>query len=258
MSEPLPSPLYPITSATVTLPPGDAPGDVALPAYVAQPAPDTAPTPTPGIVVLQEIFGVNNHIRGIVDRLASLGYTAIAPALFQRTAPGLALGYTEDDITLGRSHKDQTTAPQLLADVQRAIDYLLSLSTVKSQGFGTIGFCFGGHVAYLAATLPAVKATASFYGAGITNWGPGNSAPTLTRTPAIGGTVYGFFGLEDPLIPNPEVDELEQALITAAIPHQIFRYPGAGHGFCCDQRGDYRPEACADAWGKVQQLFSTL
>jgi carboxymethylenebutenolidase len=101
-------------------------------------------------------------------------------------------------------------------------------------------------------------ATACFYGAGITTMTPGGGEPTIARTPAIQGTLYGFFGLEDPLIPNDQVDEIEAALQQHGKTHQIFRYANAGHGFCCDRRADYRPEACQDAWDKVQQLFKKL
>ena len=237
------------TSVTVTQ------GDLAIEAYLAQPS---EPGCYPGILVIQEIFGVNSHIRSVADRLAHLGYVALAPALYQRTAPGFEVGYTAEDTALGRRYKDLTTAAELLGDLQGAIDYLKTLANVKTGGFGAIGFCFGGHVAYLAATLPDITATAVFYGAGIATFCPGGGPPTLSRTGEIGGTVYAFFGTEDPLIANDQVDQVEQALTAANPAHRVFRYPGAGHGFCCDQRADYRPEACGDAWDQVQHLFATL
>ncbi len=160
-------------------------GNVKLVAYLAQPQ---APGSYPGVVVLQEIFGINVHIREVTERIAKLGYVAIAPALFQRQAPGFETGYTPEDIEIGRSYAMQTTASELLSDIQATIDYLKSLPQVKQDGFGVIGFCFGGHVAYLAATLPDIKATASFYGAGITTRTPGGGEPTITRTRDIPGT----------------------------------------------------------------------
>lgn len=226
-------------------------GNLQIDAYLAQPVGDGT---FPGIVVFQEIFGVNAHIRDITERIAQQGYVAIAPALYQRTAPGFEIGYTDDDVKLGRSYKVQTQATELLGDTQAAIDYLKGLPNTTSA-IGTIGFCFGGHVAYLVATLPDIKATASCYGAGIATLCPGEEGTTLERTSQIGGTLYGFFGTIDPLIPLTQVDRIEAELKKYNIPHQIFRYKGANHGFLCDRRGSYNPTAAADAWQKIWELF---
>ncbi|BCL37279.1 dienelactone hydrolase family protein [Nostoc sp. MS1] len=224
-------------------------------AYLAQPQ---APGSYPGIVVLQEIFGVNSHIREVTERIAKLGYVAIAPALFQRQAPGFETGYTPQDIEVGRDYAMQTTASELLGDIQSAIDYLKTLPQVKKEGFGCIGFCFGGHVTYLAATLPDIKAAASFYGAGITTRTFGGGNPTVTRTPEIKGTIYAFFGTEDASIPLEQVDQIENELEKYNISHRVFRYDGADHGFFCDHRASYNPQAAADAWEQVKQLFGTV
>jgi carboxymethylenebutenolidase len=230
-------------------------GNFQVAAYLAQPQ---EPGSYPGIVVLQEIFGINIHIREVTERIAQEGYVAIAPALFQRQAPGFETGYTPQDIETGRGYAMQTKASELLSDIQSAIDYLKSLPQVKKDGFGCIGFCFGGHVAYLAATLPDIKATASFYGAGITTRTFGGGAPTVTRTPEIKGTIYALFGTEDNSIPTVQVDEIEAELEKHNIPHRVFRYDGADHGFFCDHRASYNPRAATDAWQQVQQLFGQL
>ncbi|MCU0550448.1 MAG: dienelactone hydrolase family protein [Leptolyngbya sp. Prado105] len=219
-------------------------------AYLAEPS---APT-SAAIIVIQEIYGVNSHIRDVTERFAQAGYWAIAPAIFQRTAPGFEVGYRQEDTKLGRSYKDQTQAGELLSDLQATIDYLKAKGIQK---IGAIGFCFGGHVAYLAATLPEIQATASFYGAGIATMTPGGGEPTLSRTPEIRGTLYAFFGTEDPLIPVEQIDQIEAALQAHPIDHQVFRYP-TGHGFFCDRRADYNPTAATDAWEKVKALFSRL
>ncbi|MFN6559057.1 MAG: dienelactone hydrolase family protein [Nostoc sp. ChiSLP01] len=230
--------------------------NIQVSAYLAEPEEFGS---YPGIVVLQEIFGVNVHIREVTERIAKLGYVAIAPALFERIAPGFETGYTPEDIQIGRKYAwEQTQASELLSDIQLAIDYLKSLPNVKKDGCGCIGFCFGGHVAYLAATLPDIKATASFYGAGITTRTPGGGAPTLTHTREIPGTIYALFGKEDASIPAEQVDEIEAELEKYKIPHRVFRYDGADHGFFCDHRGSYNPKAAADAWEQVQELFSQL
>jgi carboxymethylenebutenolidase len=225
-------------------------------AYLAKP---TSPGSYPGIIVLQEIFGVNVHIREVTERIAKLGYVAIAPALFQRQAPGFETGYTPEDVETGRKYAWlQTTSSELLNDIQAAINYLKTLPQVKKEGFGCVGFCFGGHVAYLAATLPDIKATASFYGAGITSRTPGGGNPTITRTSEIKGTIYAFFGTQDGSIPLKQVDEIEAELEKCKIPHRVFRYNGADHGFFCDHRASYNSKAAANAWQQVQELFSQL
>lgn len=231
---------------------------ITIPAYMAQPQTHKGDETLPAIIVLQEIFGVNQHIRDITDRIAQLGYVAIAPALYQRLAPGFETGYTPDSITIGRQYKQQTNVDELLGDIQAAVNYLNTHLLVNPNAIGCIGFCFGGHVAYLAASLPAIKVTASFYGAGITTWCPGSNTPTVSRTPLIHGKLYGFFGVDDHSIPPDQVNDIEQALKTNHIDHQIFRYPDAGHGFFCDQRSSYNASAAADAWQRVQSLFSTL
>ena len=208
------------------------------------------------VVVIQEIFGVNEHIRDVTRRLAREGYVAIAPATYQRQAPEFEAGYTDEDVKLGRKYKEQTQASELLSDVQATINYLYTLPEVKQSGVGTIGFCFGGHVVYLAATLKDVAATASFYGAQVATWCPGEDEPTINRTKDIQGTVYAFFGTEDPLIPNEQTEQIEAELKKQNIPHQIFRYKGATHGFMCDRRESYSPDAAKDAWEKVLDLFS--
>ena len=227
-------------------------GYIEIAAYLAMPV---GKEPFPGIVVLQEIFGVNDHIRDITQRLAQEGYVAIAPALFQRQAPGFEIGYTAEDIKIGKEYKERTKAEELLSDIKATIDYLISQTPVKSNAIGCIGFCFGGHVAILAATLPDIQATASFYGAGIATMTPGGGSPTITRTKDIKGTVYAFFGMDDASIPAEQVDEIEAALEKHQILNRIFRYEGADHGFFCDQRASYNNAAAADAWNQVKQLF---
>lgn len=238
-----------IQTETVTIPNGA----LQIDAYLARPRDQGI---WPAVIVFQEVFGVNDHIQAVTERIAQWGYVAIAPALYQRQAPGFAVGYTSTDLEQGRTYKNQTTATELLSDVQATLAYLKQRPEVKAS-FGTIGFCFGGHVAYLAATLPEIKATASFYGAGIATMTPGGGAATLNLTPQIQGVVYAFFGDQDDLIPPENVEQIQTALSTYAIQHQIFTYPAA-HGFCCDQRASYQPESAAQAWQQVQQLFQQV
>lgn len=236
-----------IRTANITIPNKD----LQIAAYLAQPA---AEGQFPAVIVIQEIFGVNSHIREVTERIAKEGYVAIAPAIYQRQAPGFETGYTPADITIGRKYKEQTTASQLISDIQATINYLKTLPFVKQPSFGCIGFCFGGHVAYLAATLPEIKATASFYGAGIATQTPGGGAPTIARTPEIKGTIYGFYGIQDASIPSEQIDQIEIELQKHSISHRIFRY-NADHGFFCDHRGSYNATAAAESWEEVKHLF---
>lgn len=227
-------------------------GEMQIPAYVAAPA---EPGTYPAVVVIQEIFGVNPHIRDVTERIAREGYVTIAPHIYHRQVQNFEVGYGDDETALGRRYKVGTQAAELLQDIQGAIVYLRTHHAIRGAKAGCIGFCFGGHVAYLAATLPDIGATASFYGAGITQLTPGGGEPTVTRTAAIQGVVYAFFGTADPLIDPSEVDAMEAALAAANVPHRVFRYEGATHGFFCDRRSSYEPTAAADGWGHVKALF---
>ncbi|MEO1428705.1 MAG: dienelactone hydrolase family protein [Cyanobacteria bacterium J06632_19] len=229
---------------------------VQIDAYLAKPQQQGT---YPGIVVLQEIFGVNFHIQQVTERIAREGYVAIAPALFQRQAPGFTTGYTPEDIELGRNYAwGETKASELLSDIQSTINYLKTLPEVKRDAFGCIGFCFGGHVAYLAASLTDIKATASFYGARITTSTPGGGTPTINVTSQIQGRLYAFFGMEDSGIPSEQVDTIAAELEKHKVQSNIFRYKNAQHGFFCDRRASYNAEAAKDAWEKVKELFGEL
>ncbi len=228
--------------------------ELPIAAYLAQPS---TPGIYPGIVVLQEIFGVNAHIRSCTERIAREGYVAIAPALFERIAPNYETGYTKEAIEIGKKYAwERSQANVLKSDIQAAINYLKTLPNVKKDGFGCIGFCFGGHVAYLAATLPDIKATASFYGTQIATATPGGGNATLSHTHEIAGTLYAFFGMEDTSIPVEQINQIEAELEKCNIPHRVFRYDGAEHGFFCDHRASYNSLAANDAWEKVKQLFA--
>lgn len=234
-------------------------GKTDMAAYVARPEGEG---PWPGVIVLMEIFGVNRHIRSVTDRIASQGYVTVAPNYYHRTTEYLELGYTDEAMAEGREHKDLTTAENLMADVRACLDYLKSRPDVappdesRKHRFGCVGFCFGGHVAYLAAMLPEVRATASFYGGGIATMTPGGGPPTVSRTGEISGEIIALFGDEDPLVPLSDVETIKTALAENGVNHEVVVYPGTGHGFFCDARESYHPEAAADAWDRVTDLFA--
>lgn len=207
----------------------------------------------PGVLVFQEIFGVNRHIRSVVDRVAAEGYVALAPEPFHRSAPGIELGYDGEGLTRGIELAMALKPEQILADVTAAHDWLKARPDVKDGGLGAMGFCFGGHVTYRAACLLPVAAAASFYGGGIA--GTGEGPATVDLTPGIRGRILCFFGENDGYIPLASVDRIRAALEAAGVRHEVLVYPGVGHGFFCDERADYDEAAAGDAWSRVKALF---
>jgi carboxymethylenebutenolidase len=227
--------------------------DLEIDAYLAQPSGEGT---YGAVIVIQEIFGVNGHIRDVTERIAKQGYVAIAPAMFQRFAPGFDVGYSQEDMQQGFQYMQQVTASDMMSDIRATIAYLKTLSNVKASGIGIIGFCFGGYVAYLAATLPDIKAVASFYGGGIATSSLGADTAPINRTSEIKGTVYAFFGAKDTFIPQEQTQQIEAELKKHHINHRIFRYD-ADHGFFCNERASYNSEAATDAWHHVLELFQT-
>ncbi|MGJ8524462.1 Carboxymethylenebutenolidase [Halomonadaceae bacterium LMG 33818] len=200
-------------------------------AYVAQPA--TAPKG--GVVVLQEIFGVNSHIRSVADRFAEAGYLAIAPALFDRIRTGIELGYDGEDLSSALALMGQLDIDESLEDTQAAVDFL------QDQGISNIsvvGFCFGGSLAWLAASrLNHLVASVGYYG--------GKIPDDVNEEPKV--PVLLHFGELDDHIPLEGIDKVK-----AAHPEvDIHVYPGAGHGFNCDLRASYEPDSAAAAWQRT-------
>jgi carboxymethylenebutenolidase len=226
----------------------------AMPAFVAQP--NTAGR-WPGVIVFQEIFGVNGHIRDVCARVAAHGYVAIAPDIFHRTAPGLDLGYTPADVAKGREHKNQATMDGLLVDTRACIAELKARKDF-SGAIGCVGFCFGGHAAFIAATLPEIKATVSFYGGGIGTTRPGGGPPSVELAPLIKGKLRLIYGEDDKGIPQTEVEAIALKLMAAKVDFMVTTYSRAGHGFACDQRESYQEEAATAAWKETYALLDKV
>ena len=220
------------------------------------------------VLVLPEVFGLNGWVRSVADRLAGEGYAALAMPIFERTAPGLEVGYDPAGLAAGREHRDAVTAETFLADAQRAITWLQTQQLDQEAGLqiGCVGFCFGGHLAMLAATLPAVRATCTFYGARVTSFRPGGGEePTLAVLPQIPGHLLCICGDQDPLIPLQEQQAIAAALsadrvarqdeLGAPLERRMVVAQGAGHGFLCDARSDYNAEAAALGWHEMLALF---
>lgn len=210
----------------------------AFPAYVAQPA----GTPRGGVVVLQEIFGVNSHIRAVADGYAAQGYLAVAPATFHRVKPGVELGYQPDDMTAGFGLKtavEALPAPGVLQDIQAAIDHAAQAGKV-----GIVGYCWGGLLTWRAAcSLQGLSAAAPYYGGGVT------TAEETARKPLV--PVLAHFGDQDHWIPLDTVEAFK-----AAQPGVTVHVYQANHGFNCDQRGSYNAAAAQLARERTLAFFA--
>jgi carboxymethylenebutenolidase len=191
-----------------------------------------------GVVVIQEVFGVTDHIRRVAERFAAAGYLALVPALFDRIAPGMVLEYDEDGITRGREGVARLGWDDPLRDVRAAADWLAG----QALPVAAVGFCWGGTLACLCATrlgLPAV----AYYGA--------RTAPFLHERPQAPLLLH--YGEHDPLFPLAQVERVRAAWPAA----EIHLYP-AGHGFDCDQRADFHPPSAALAFARSLDFLARV
>ena len=198
---------------------------------------------------------MNSHIQSVVDRLPSLGYVGLAPAMFHREGP-MATGLHEElDTALARMRRCDDA--EILSDVRAAVDYIKAQSFVQGDKIGIVGFCFGGRVSYLAScNISDLSASVVFYGGGI-GMALGDGQSPLEQTANISCPMLGLFGEED-ANPTPEdVSNMDARLTEHGKAHEFHSYAGAGHGFHCEARASYRPEAAADAWGKAVAWFDT-
>jgi len=233
-----------VTNSTVQLNTSDG----KMEAYVAQPKDGGT---YPGIVVIQEAFGVNDHIKKVTERIAAEGYVAIAPDIFHREAERI-IPYSEMPKAIATMQR--VVDSKAMEDGGAAIAHLKSQSNVKSGSLGVIGFCMGGRLTYLAAAHhnKDVKCAVPFYGGGIPM---GNPSP-LSRTGEIKCPMYLFFGAKDPLIPLDQVNQIKAELTAKKVPFQMEIYPEPGHGFFCDDRGGYHEASAKDTWEKTKSFFA--
>jgi carboxymethylenebutenolidase len=233
-----------VTSSTVQLNTSDG----KMEAYVAQPKDGGT---YPGVVVIQEAFGVNSHIKKVTERIAAEGYVAIAPDIFHREAERL-IPYS--DMQKAIATLQRVVDSKAMEDVGAAIAHLKSQRNVKSGAIGVTGFCMGGRLTYLAAAHHAgdVKCAAPYYGGGI----PMGKPSPLSRTGEIQCPIYLFFGAKDQLIPAEHVAQIKSELTAKNVSFQMHVYPEAGHGFFCDERGSYHEASAKDAWEKTKTFFA--
>ena len=198
---------------------------------------DPAGAPKGAIVVIQEIFGVNHHIRSVCDRLAAEGYVAIAPSIFDRSQPNFQSGYSPDEVANARKFIASPDWPAMLRDTQAAIDAVKDVGAV-----GIIGFCLGGSIAYVAAAkLSGLSAAVGYYGGAIVRFADDKpQAPTQLH-----------FGEKDAGIPLADVETVRSKRPEV----EVFIYPGAQHGFHCDERASYDKASADIAWPRSLAFF---
>lgn len=197
---------------------------------------DPAGTPRGGLVLVQEIFGVNGHIRSVADKFAAEGYLVIAPALFDRIEAGLQLGYTDADVKRGIELKSQTDTAAALRDISAARDVAAQAGKV-----GIVGYCYGGLLSWLTACrLDGFACAVPYYGGGIQNH--------LDEQPKI--PVMMHFGDQDHSIPMNDIDKIKAS--HPGVPVHV--YP-AGHGFNCSERGSYEQGAAQLALSRTLEFF---
>jgi carboxymethylenebutenolidase len=199
---------------------------------------DPATTPRGAVVVIQEIFGVNHHIRAVCDRLAGAGYVAIAPAIFDRIEPNFQSGHSPEEIEVARKFVADPDWTAMLRDTQAAID------AVKNAGpVGIIGFCLGGSIAYAAATkLSGLSAAIGYYGGAVVRF--------ADDKPEVPTELH--FGEKDAGIPLSDVDTIRAKRPDVA----IHVYPGAQHGFSCDERPSFDKASADIAWRRSLDFFA--
>jgi carboxymethylenebutenolidase len=227
---------------TVTVDTADGPMSL----YDAEP--DT--TPRGAVVVVQEAFGVNDHIEDVARRFAAEGFRAVSPHLFHRSG-ATALAY--DDFQSVMPHMQALTREGLTADLDATLEYLAQAG-FSPGSTAIVGYCMGGSVALYAASHYLLGAAATYYGGGVAQ-GRFGFPPLVDLAPGLKTPWIGFFGDLDQSIPVEDVEALRKAVTEAGVPTEIVRYEDAEHGFHCDARPSYNEAASRDAWSKTLDWF---
>jgi carboxymethylenebutenolidase len=231
-----------VHTETVALQVGDG---TTMNAFVATPA---GGEKLPGLLVFQEAFGVNPHIRDITQRFANQGYVAIAPELFHRSGPGFEGAY--NDFPACMPHMQALTPEGLISDAKAAFEWLQKNPRVLANSTASVGFCMGGRVSLLANSTLPLKAAISFYGGGI--------APALLpRAPQLNGPMLFFWGALDAHIPPDQIRLIIEALKEAKKTYVNVEFSDADHGFFCDARRSYKETAAKQAWDLTLRFLAT-
>jgi carboxymethylenebutenolidase len=222
---------------------------VAVPAYRAFP---TRGTKLPVVLVVQEIFGVHEHIKDICRRFAKLGYYAIAPELYYRQGD---VSKIEDFQKIISDVVSKVPDNQVLSDLDAALAYAKGTGKADIARAAITGFCWGGRITWLyAAHNPSLKAGAAWYGNLVKGFAPGVKNP-IDIAPTLTVPIIGFYGGQDQGIPQNTIEEMRSVLAKGRSGSQIIVYPDAGHGFNADYRPSYNEKDAKAAFAKLQAWF---
>lgn len=205
--------------------------------YTARPDGDG---PLPGFLVLQEAFGVNHHIRALTEKIAAEGFVAVAPELYHRAAPGFESGYEGPKFQEGIDLLKTLTVEGQAADLRAAYDWLTNDPQVDGTRIASTGYCMGGRASFIANAVLPLQAAVSYYG--------GGTAALLDRVPDQHAPILFFWGGQDDHIGMDGPRRIEDAMLKAGKPFVNVTFADAGHGFACDERASYHPEATGQAW----------
>jgi carboxymethylenebutenolidase len=203
------------------------------------------------VIVVQEAFGVTDHIKDVTQRFASAGYRAVAPHVFHRSGDPV-IGYDEMEKVI--PHIMELKADDLLADLDATIAYLGQAGFDPAR-IGIVGFCMGGSVVFLAAARRSLGAGVTFYGGGVSQ-GRFGMPPLVELAAELKTPWLGLYGDSDQTIPVDDVEALRAAVEAAPVPTEIVRYPGADHGFHCDARSSYHEESAKDGWRRTLEWLA--
>jgi len=224
----------------ITLPVADG---TEIDAYIAFPEEQES---FPAIILLQEAFGVNHHIRNIAERFCKEGYAVIAPDLFHRTAKRIEIDYK--DFAAAMPHYQAITKEGLTADLKAAYAWLQQQQNIEHEKTGSIGFCLGGRVSFIANTVLPLAAAVSYYGGGLDTLA---SEAVNMQAPHL-----FFWGGKDTHIPQEKIDTIINAVKAAGKDYINTVISYADHGFHCDERGSYHPLAAKEAWATTLAFFA--
>ena len=225
-------------------------GDGEIPAYRAMPATGSN---FPVVLVVQEIFGVHEHLQDICRRFAKMGYLAIAPELYARQGDVSKLTDIQEIISKVVS---KVPDAQVMSDLDATVAWAAKSSKGNADKLGITGFCWGGRVVWLyAAHNPNLKAGVAWYGRLVSESSPLTPQHPIDIADELKAPVLGLYGGSDNGIPNETVEKMRQALKAAESPSEIVLYPDTPHGFFADYRPSYRKEEAEDGWKRLQAWF---
>ena len=235
-----------LTAGEVKIPTGDG----SIPAYRAMPSQGRS---FPVVVVVQEIFGVHEHIKDVCRRLAKLGYLAVAPELYARQGDVSKMSEIDDILTKVVS---KVSDAQVMADLDATVAWAKDSGAGNVEKLGVTGFCWGGRIVWLyAAHNPRVKAGVAWYGRLVGKPSEPQPKHPIDVAASLKVPVLGLYGADDQSIPLDTIEHMRKALQAAGSPSEIVVYPNTPHGFHADYRASYRKEQAEDGWKRLQAWF---